>query len=363
MDFETTTFHIPEILSLIGLIQCVYVLVYMAFRAGDVRHALVPGAYFLVLGAAFFLDFARRFIGVEWGYYPLWQWAAWFMGPPLSVLLVVQVARISRLPGWRHLWVLVLLPLAFIAAKATALSSGEECVFPASCPVVYDWLAIYGLAAGGISLLAVWAQRGMLADLRRDRDGRARFWLVVTLVLMNGALLAAALAALTPALADGAEAAMVRTIIGLGLVYLAGTSLFRIYPQTVKLTRSPRTEQALSADDEVLAARITALLERDKVYQEATYSRSELARELNTPETTVSRVINAHFGKSFPQVLNERRVADAQRLLRETDAPVKQIAEDVGFNAMATFNRVFRDITGRTPTAYRAETRGGGQGG
>jgi len=95
------------------------------------------------------------------------------------------------------------------------------------------------------------------------------------------------------------------------------------------------------------------------VYQEPTYSRSDLARELNVAETAISRVINIYFGKSFPQVLNERRIVDAQRLLRETPAPVKQVAEEVGFNSMATFNRVFREAVGHTPTEFRAQSNNG----
>ncbi|MBU0800595.1 MAG: AraC family transcriptional regulator, partial [Alphaproteobacteria bacterium] len=347
MNFETATFRIPEILSLIGLIQCVYVLVYMAFRAGDIRHAVVPSAYFVVLALAFFLDFAQRFIGTDGAAYPLWQWAAWFMGPPLSVLLVIQVARITRLPGVRHLWLLLLLPLAFAGAQMMA-QADEECVSAAACPVLYEWLVTFGLVAGGVSLLAVWLQRGMLDALRTEPGGQARFWLVITLLLMNGAFLGTMLLSLTPWL-NAAETMMIRTIIGLGLVYLAGTSLFRIYPQTVKMAVRARTE-TLTAEEAALAARITHLLDMEKVYQEPTYSRSELARELNAPETVVSRVINVHFGKSFPQLLNEHRVRDAQRLLRETNAAVKQVAEDVGFNSMATFNRVFRDVTGKTPT-------------
>jgi AraC-like DNA-binding protein len=200
----------------------------------------------------------------------------------------------------------------------------------------------------------------MLDVLRQEKEGQARFWLVMTLLLMNGAFLATMLVSLGPWLAAG-QVMMIRTILGLGLVYLSGTSLFRIYPQSVKmaLRAAQKAAAGLSHDDRVLAQKIERLLDMDKVYQEPTYSRSDLARELNVAETAISRVINIYFGKSFPQVLNERRVADAQRLLRETPAPVKQVAEDVGFNSMATFNRVFREATGQTPTEYRAQSDNG----
>ena len=51
--------------------------------------------------------------------------------------------------------------------------------------------------------------------------------------------------------------------------------------------------------------------------------------------------------------MNERRVDDAKRLLVETDAAIKTIAEEVGFNSLPSFNRVFKDLTGYAPSIYR----------
>jgi AraC-like DNA-binding protein len=93
------------------------------------------------------------------------------------------------------------------------------------------------------------------------------------------------------------------------------------------------------------------------VYQEPTYSRTDLARECDTSETIISRVINAHFGKSFPQLINEYRVEDAKQLLIQTSAPVKVIAGDVGFNSLASFNRVFKDTTGESPSKFRKNVK------
>ena len=349
-------FTIPEILSLIGLAQCLYVLVYMMFRAGDRRRALLPFAYFFVLGMAFFLDFAEGFIGALTSYYPVLQWFFWFWGPPLSVLLIIQIAQIHRVPALPHYWVLFLTPLAYVGAASMALRDGD-CLFPESCATLYEWLVIAGLIAGAVSLLAIWGKRGMLEDLYREKSGKERYWLVLMLVCVNLFFLTAMLMSLTPVL-TGVQADLIRTFLGLGLVYLAGTSLFRIYPQSLILI-SHHKKVEMSEDDRALALRIERLLDRDKIYQEPAYGRAELARELEVPETVVSKVINQHFGKNFPQLLNERRVEDARQLLRETKASVKIIAEDVGFNSTASFNRVFRDLTGESPSAYRQKNTPG----
>ena len=110
MDIGQLQFNLSEMLSLLGLAQCVYVLTYIGLRAGDMRRAILPLIYFAVLGVAFFLDFGTRFVGGG-AYYRLAEWAAWALGPPISVLLVIQIAQISRAPALVHFWVLLLAPL------------------------------------------------------------------------------------------------------------------------------------------------------------------------------------------------------------------------------------------------------------
>lgn len=346
-------FTVPEILSLIGLTQSVYLLVYMLLHAGDRRRAVLPFLYFLVLGGAFFLDFAARFISGIVPHYAVWEWAAWYMGPPLSVLLILQIARISAMPSWLNGWVLLLIPLSGAAAWGFARRD-KTCSFPHDCMIFQDWLTLAGLIAGGVSLLTIWAHRGLLDGMKAEKAGKDRYWLILTLICMNSLFLGAMLVSLTPAM-DETAAHIIRTLLGLSFLYLAGTSLFRIYPQAVQIvSRRPGTG-IMSTQERLLAERIETLLDRDKIYQEPSYTRADLARELQTPENVLSKIINLHFGKSFPQLLNERRVEDAKRLLAETDAPVKIIAGEVGFNSMASFNRVFRDLAGSTPTLYRNE--------
>lgn len=352
------SFSIPEILSLFGVMQCVYVLVYMAFRAGEARRAALPFLYFSVLGVAFFLDFAVRFIGVLIQHYDILQWFFWFSGPPVSVLLILQIARIRQTPPLKSFWVL-LLPFLALAAGMFMAQRDESCRFPDDCPVLQEWLVITGLLAGAAGMAALWGHRRLIEGFAHEKGGKERYWLILTLIFTNLFFLGLMLAELTAGM--GAENVLLtRTILGLALVYLAGTSLFRIYPQSLSLLpRGKSGEPAdMSAEDRVLAARIESLLDIEKVYHEPAYGRADLARELETPETVISRVINGHFGKSFPQLLNERRVEDAKRLLRETDAPVKIIAREAGFNSGASFNRVFRDVTGATPSAYRSQYRG-----
>ncbi len=68
---------------------------------------------------------------------------------------------------------------------------------------------------------------------------------------------------------------------------------------------------------------------------------------------TLSRMFRQHTGLTFTQYLSKRRVDMALELLSGTRVPVTQVALQCGFNSIATFNRVFREIKGCTPTQYR----------
>jgi transcriptional regulator GlxA family with amidase domain len=80
----------------------------------------------------------------------------------------------------------------------------------------------------------------------------------------------------------------------------------------------------------------------------------------------ISGVSQAHFARSFKQAfgvpphryLLTRRIERAKALLRYTDLPIIDIAFQTGWNSLGTFGRVFRDITGESPTELRERERG-----
>lgn len=351
---EQIRFTIPEILSLFGVAQCLYIIIYMIFRSGRISRAGLPLAYFSVLAAAFLLDAAQQRLDGVTAYYFYLQWAAWFWGPPLSVLLVVQIVQINRMPDLRHYWVLFLPAAAFLLAAGVAHGI-KGCEGFAACEDIRKFLGLGGLVAGAVSLLSLWFKRDMMDGIDDKKTGKERYWLALAIIIANTAFLAATLVSLGVAV-EPEKMVLIRTVLGLGFVYLVNTSLFRIYPQAVLVGVVPKTGE-LSAEEKVIAKKIELLLNQDKVYQEATYARTDLARECGTSEGVVSKVINAHFGKSFPQIINECRVADAKRLLGETEENIKIVAEEVGFNSVASFNRVFRDVAGETPSAYRKKVK------
>ncbi len=77
-----------------------------------------------------------------------------------------------------------------------------------------------------------------------------------------------------------------------------------------------------------------------------------LASALNVSARTLHRQLKDE-GTSLQSIKNEVRRDEAQRQLRRTTKPIKQIALAVGFRNEKSFARAFRDWTGMTPGAFR----------
>ena len=78
-----------------------------------------------------------------------------------------------------------------------------------------------------------------------------------------------------------------------------------------------------------------------------------LARVAHVSEAHFIRTFRATFGETPHRYLQRRRVERAMWLLRSTDRSVTDICMDVGFTSLGTFSRVFREIVGEPPSAYR----------
>ena len=101
-----------------------------------------------------------------------------------------------------------------------------------------------------------------------------------------------------------------------------------------------------------LVTRYTALLERE--FRKGT-GVGELAAALGVTPTHLTRCCRVACGRSAIEVLQDRRIFEARKLLAETKLPVARIGEQLGFTSPAYFTRAFQHLTGRSPTAFRRE--------
>lgn len=90
-------------------------------------------------------------------------------------------------------------------------------------------------------------------------------------------------------------------------------------------------------------------------YRQENLTLTMLAKKLDMPEYRLRSTINNALGyNNFNEYINELRIGEAaERLATEPDTPITNIALDVGYRTMSSFNRAFRKIHNSTPSDYR----------
>lgn len=82
-------------------------------------------------------------------------------------------------------------------------------------------------------------------------------------------------------------------------------------------------------------------------------SLAQLGQVLHVHSVHLSRVFTQRNGMSYHEVVSELRQTEAMRLLRETNLPINQVAEQVGYPRSSYFSEWFKRRTGLTPQAFR----------
>lgn len=86
-------------------------------------------------------------------------------------------------------------------------------------------------------------------------------------------------------------------------------------------------------------------------------SLSDVARAAGYSPAYLTNLAQELTGYSIKRWITERRMSQARMLLCETDQPVRQIAEEVGYPDVAYFTRQFRQLHGDPPQSWRNSVR------
>lgn len=90
-----------------------------------------------------------------------------------------------------------------------------------------------------------------------------------------------------------------------------------------------------------------------RLHYEQDLSLQEIAKLLYVHPNYLSKKFKAETGHSLTDYINHVRVWEAQYMLKETEAPIAEIAYAVGFNDTKYFSKVFKKITQKTPSEFR----------
>jgi AraC family transcriptional activator of pobA len=117
-----------------------------------------------------------------------------------------------------------------------------------------------------------------------------------------------------------------------------------------------RTQQRDADDAEVqLHRRFTGLLERDFARH---HDAAHYAGALAVAPAALSRALSHATGRATKELITDRVMLEAARLLRFTDLTIGEVAFRTGFADQLYFSRAFKRHYGEPPMAYRARTRG-----
>lgn len=110
----------------------------------------------------------------------------------------------------------------------------------------------------------------------------------------------------------------------------------------------------MSSQDPALLRRLLRAKDRMDAASEEDWPVERLANVSGVSEAHFARSFKDAFGVPPHRYLLTRRIERAKALLRDSEAPIIEIAFQTGWNSLGTFGRVFRDITGDSPSEFRA---------
>lgn len=97
-------------------------------------------------------------------------------------------------------------------------------------------------------------------------------------------------------------------------------------------------------------------MEGEKKYLDCGLTMHQLAKEIKTNTSYLSRTIQEIYHTNFASYLNTLRINDAKALIRDhknNELTLDKIAKASGYKNRSTFHKAFKKMTGLTPDQYR----------
>ena len=88
-------------------------------------------------------------------------------------------------------------------------------------------------------------------------------------------------------------------------------------------------------------------------YKEESLNREEVANAVGLNQNYFGVLFKAETGLTFIDYVNYYRLKQAKKLLKTSKTNISQIAYEVGFNSLTSFNRAFKRSNNFSPTDYR----------
>ena len=274
-------------------------------------------------------------------------------------------AYLDPLFRFRSSYLIHFLPgVAATLITAAYLYSHEVGLLPPDAPVSFTALLAIGFALslvyGLVSLQRFW-------NIYQEDDGndqatryRHRFlWVMGTVFIVLGltSYLVLIHQAISPLVPLAFSALLLTVNVSL---YCRHPEMFQILLESIQSAPHRRTTLPQGVVTH-LQNRLAELMEQEQTFTRADLSMPALAELADVTPHQLSEYLNFYVGSNFSRYLNGYRIEEVKkRLVSSPSKPILDIALECGFNTKSTFNAVFADITGMTPSAWRKSHRGAG---
>ncbi len=119
----------------------------------------------------------------------------------------------------------------------------------------------------------------------------------------------------------------------------------------IELTRSYDTK--IKMDKETYLVKLRAFEDLiDSHFREIKYA-GEYAKLMHLSEKHLNRICNICFNKTSSDLIAERIILEARRMLIQSKLTISEISLQLGYNDNSYFNRFFKKRTGQTPLEFR----------
>ena len=119
----------------------------------------------------------------------------------------------------------------------------------------------------------------------------------------------------------------------------------------VELIKKPDKIEMYSVDNYDSLMIIDIFKYIDNNYANATLT--EISERLNQPHYKISKLIKKHTNMTFKELLQEKRLDIAKKLLNDTEIPIVEVITAVGYENLTYFYKIFKEKYGCTPSELK----------
>lgn len=137
-------------------------------------------------------------------------------------------------------------------------------------------------------------------------------------------------------------------------IYVLFALRFDLHPiQTKEGEVITNMDTFLQSQSAAMGQRVRAIVEDEKVYLQPGFTTDDILSRLGTNRTYFTQMMQAEFGITFAEYLNEMRLESVEKKLSDKSLSMAEVAEQSGFSDANYMARRFKEKHGVSPSQWR----------